>query len=102
MLREQVDVVVDNHQVANLETWIHAAGGIAHEKRGYAKFIHHAYGKCHFLHRVSLVEMETPVHSEDVLAAELAKDELAGVSFNGRDREIGYVFVCELYVRRYL
>ena len=50
MLREEVDVVGDNHQVANLETRVHATGSVADEECLDADFVHHTDGESHFLH----------------------------------------------------
>ena len=80
VLWEQVDVVVDNHQVANLERLIHAARRIADEQRLYAELIHHTYRERNLLHGVAFVVVETAVHGENVLAAELSEDKLSGVS----------------------
>lgn len=96
VLGEEIDVVGDDHQVAYAEVGVHAAGGVAHEERLDAQLVHHAYGERHLLHRVSLVVVEAPLHGHDVLAAELAEDELAGVALHGRYGEVGYVLVGEL------
>ena len=50
MLGEEVDMVGDDHEVADLEFRIHASGGIADEERLDAQFVHHAHGEGHFFH----------------------------------------------------
>ena len=96
MLGEQVDVVGDDHDVADEELGIHASGGVAHEERLDAQLVHHAYGERHFLHRVALVVVEAALHGHDILAAKLSEDELAGMSLDGADGEVGDFAIGEL------
>ena len=102
MLGEEVDVVGDDHQVAHAEILIHAAGGIADEEGLDAQFVHHADGEGHFLHRVALVEMEAPLHGEDIDATQFAEDEFAFVTFDRRDGKVGYLRVWNLLLVSYL
>ena len=88
VFREEVDVVGDNHQVADLELRVHAARSVAYEEGLYAQFVHHADRERNVLHRVALVVVEASLHRHDVLAAELAEDELARVALNGRYGEV--------------
>ena len=88
MLWEEVDVVVNNHQVTNLELRVHTARGIAYEEGLDAQFEHHALWEGYFLHVISLIEVESAFHRHDVLAAQLSEDELACMSFYGRYREV--------------
>ena len=88
MFWEEVDVVVDNHQVTDLELRVHAARGIAYEEGLDAQLEHHALWECYFLHIISLIEVESAFHRHDVLAAQLSEDELACMSFYGRYREV--------------
>ena len=74
VLREQVDVVCDNHQVANLEIGVHASGGVAYKESLDAKFVHNPYRERHFLHLVALVIVETALHRHYVNTPELAED----------------------------
>ena len=76
VLWEEVDMVGDNHQVANLEGRVHAASSIRYEERLDAQFVHHTDGECNLLHRVALVEVETSLHSQDVYTSQFAEDEL--------------------------
>ena len=82
MLGEEVDMIGENHQVADLELRVHATGGVADEECLDAQFIHHPDGEGHFLHRITLVEVEPALHGEDVHATELTEDQLAAVPFN--------------------
>ena len=88
MLREEVDVVIDNHQVTDLELRVHASRGIAYEESLDTQLEHHALWECYFLHIISFIEMESAFHRHDVLAAQLSEDELACMSFYGRYREV--------------
>lgn len=101
MLGEEVDVVGDNHQVANLEARVHTARSIRHEERLDAQFVHHANGECHLLHRVALVEVEASLHGHDVNAAQLTENQFAAMAFHGRYREVGYVAVWYFYCVSY-
>ena len=40
--------------------------------------------------------MEAALHGHDIVAAQLAEDELAGVTLDGGDGEVGDLFVGEL------
>ena len=93
VLREEIDVVGYNHEVANFELRIHAPCSITDEERLDAQFIHDANGERYFLHGVALIVMETSFHGHDVDAGKFSEDEFAGMSFNSRNREIGYVSV---------
>ena len=101
MLREEVDVVGDNHQVANLEGGVHTAGGIRYEERFDAQFVHYTDREGHLLHGVALIIVEAALHGQDVHSAELAEDELSLMSLNGGHREIGYLTIRELQLVSY-
>lgn len=96
MLGEEVDVVGDDHEVANLELGIHTARGIADEECLDAKLVHHSDGERNLLHRVALIVMEATLHSHDVLTTEFAEDKLSGMSLDCRNREVGYLGIREL------
>lgn len=102
MLREAVDVVGDDHDVANVEFRVHTARCVAYKKHFYAQFIHHAYGECYILHGVSFIEMEASLHGDDVLVAEFAENQFSAMSFDCRDREIGDVGIVEFVAVSYL
>ena len=77
MLREEVDVVGDNHQVADFEFWVHATGCVGNEEGLDAQLVHHAHREGHLLHRVTLVEVESSLHGHDVLASQFTEDQFA-------------------------
>ena len=89
MLGEEVDMVSDDHQVAYMEVFVHAARGIGYEKGLDTQFVHHTYGEGHLLHRVALVEMETTLHGEDVHTAEFSENQFATMAFYCGYGEIG-------------
>ena len=96
VLGEHVDVVGDNHQVANLEGRVHTAGGIRHEEGLDAQFVHDAHGEGDFLHGVALVVVEAALHGQDVYPAKFAEYQFATMTFHGRYREVGNVGIGNL------
>ena len=102
MFREHIDVVSDDHQVANLELRTHTSGSIGNEQRLDAQFVHHPNRKGNFFHPISFIEMETSFHGHDVLAAEFAENQLPGMSLYCRDWKVGYVVIREFVAVSYL
>ena len=82
MFWEEVDVVSDNHQVANLELWVHTACSIRNKQCLNPQLIHHADGEGNLFHRVTLIVMETSLHSYDIDTAQFAENQLAAMSFD--------------------
>ena len=102
MLREEVDVVGDDHQVADLELGVHATSGIGYEEGLDAQLVHDAYREGDLLHGVALVKVEAAFHGHDIDASQLAEDEFAGVALDSRDGEVGYLLVGEFIDVSYL
>ena len=102
MLWEEVDMVGDNHQVTNLEGRIHTTGSIADEEGLDAQLVHNANGEGYLFHIISLIVVETALHSHDVHTTEFTEDECTSVSLNGRYREVGDVAVRNLEFVSYL
>ena len=96
MLGEEIDVVSDDHEVANLESGVHAACSVGDEERLDAQFVHDANGERHLLHVVAFVVVESALHGHDVDAPEFAEDELAAMSFDGGYGEVGDFAIREL------
>jgi len=96
MLRKEVDMVGDDHQVTNLKAWVHATCGIADEERLDSQFIHHTYREGHFFHRITLIEMEAAFHGQDIYATQFAEDQSAAMSLYGRDGEVGNLLIGDL------
>ena len=94
-------MVVDDHEVANLERRVHATRSVAYEEGLDAQLIHHSLWEGYFLHVVALIEMEAAFHSHDVLATQLAKYEFASMSFHCRYREVRYLTVWEFVTISY-
>ena len=101
MLWEEVDVVGDDHQVAYMETIVHASGGVGYEQSLNAQLVHHANGEGDLLHRVALVEMEAALHGHDVHPAELTEDKFAAMSLHRRYGEVGYFGIRNLLLVSY-
>lgn len=96
MLREEVDVVCDYHQVADLELRVHASRSVAYKESLYAEFVHYAYRERNFLHVVAFIIVEASFHSHYVNVAELAENQFAGVSLHRRNGEVRYFRVRKL------
>ena len=102
MLGEEIDMVGDDHHVTNMELRVHAAGGIADKERLNAQLIHHTHRKGNLLHRVTLIEMETAIHSDDIHSTELTEDEFPRMSLYRRHREIRNILVRDFQRLSYL
>ena len=101
MLWEQVEVVGDNHEVANLELRVHTSGGIADEEGLDAQLVHDANREGYLAHGVPLIEVEAALHSDDVLASEFAENEFPAVTFDRGDGEVWNVGVGQLLLVSY-
>ena len=95
ILGEEVDMVGDDHNIADDEILVHTAGSIADEESFDTKFTHHTHRESDLLHVVTFIIVETPLHSHDILAAKVTEDEFTGVTLNGRNGEIGDVMIIE-------
>ena len=82
VLGEQVDVVGDDHKVADFEFFVHAARGIADEKDLYAESLENAHGEGDGLHIVALIVVEAALHCDHTLFAEGAEYEIALVALD--------------------
>ena len=102
VLREEIYVVGDDHQVAYAEILVCSACGVTYEESPDAQLIHHAYGECHLLHGVTLVVMEASLHGQYLLAAQCADDEASVMSLHRRYGEVWDVLVGHLPYGVYL
>jgi len=102
MLWEEVDVVGNDHQVANLKGWVHTTCCIRHEEGLDAQFVHHANGERYFLHVIAFIVVEATLHGHDVNATQFTEDKFARMAFYGRYREVGDFFVGKLQLVSYL
>jgi len=89
MLREEVDMVGDNHQVANLKMRVHTASCIRNKQRLDAQFVHDADREGYLLHGIALIEMEASLHRHDVDTSQLAEYQFATMSLHGRYGKVG-------------
>ena len=101
MLWEEIDMVVDDHQVANLEIRVHTARSVAYEEGLDAQLIHYSFREGNLLHAVSLIEMEAAFHCHDILATQLTENQLAGMTFYCGNREVWYLAVWKLVTISY-
>ena len=93
VVRKKTYVVGDEHHVALPELRIHASGCIGEHRHLYAKCREDSHRECHFLHVVAFVVVEAPLHGQHTLPCQLAYYQVAGVSFDCRDREVRYLRV---------
>ena len=63
VLGEEVDMIGDDHQVANLELGVHASCCVGNKEGLDAQLVHDAHGEGDLLHGVTLVEVETTLHA---------------------------------------
>jgi len=88
ILARQVEVILDQHQIARLKRRVDAAGGVRHHQRMHAERLHDAHGKRHRLGGISFIQVESPVHQQDGASGGLADDEFARVSRHRRHRKV--------------
>ena len=75
-VRDQVDVVADDHQVAHVEAEVRAARRVGDEQVLDADADHHPDGEDHQVHRVAFVVVDAALHRDHALPAEGADDEV--------------------------
>ena len=92
---QQVDVVVDDHDVAGGEVRIQSAGGVGDDQQLDAERLHHADRKRGPLGRVAFVAMEAALHGDDRHAAEPAAQQPAAMADGGRSQEMRHVAVVD-------
>ena len=102
MFWEEVDVISDNHQVANLELRVHTACSIRNKQCLNPQLIHHANGERYFLHVIAFIVVEATLHGHDVNATQFTEDKFARMAFYGRYREVGDFFVGKFQLVSYL
>ena len=83
MFWQEVDVVGDEHEVANFKFRIHTSRGVADEEVFDAQFIHDTDRESHLLHVVAFIIMETSFERHDFLAAQATEEQTAAVALNG-------------------
>ena len=96
MFWEEVDVIGNYHQIANLEAGVHATCSIGNEERLDAEFVHDTNREGDFLHGVTFIKVETPLHRHDIYTAQLSEDKFAGMAFYRGNWEVWNVLVGKL------
>ena len=89
VLGEEVDMVADEHDVADAEVGVHAAGGVADTEHADAQFVHHALRIGHLLHGVALVVVEATLHGQHLLVSQASEEQTPLMALHGRDGEVG-------------
>jgi hypothetical protein len=92
-------VIFDHHQVALGELRIHAAAGVADDKRVAAQRFHDAHRQRDLLERVAFVKVKTPFHGDDALAGEAAAHQPSGVPRRRRYGEVRDIAVVQRRLR---
>ena len=93
MFWEEVDVIGNYHQIANLEAGVHTTCSIGNEERLDAEFVHDTNREGDFLHGVTFIKVETPLHGHDIYSTEFAKDESAGMAFDRGNGEVWNILI---------
>ncbi len=83
------NMVVNKHDIANLETLVETAGSVGDDDCANAESSHELDADDDILHVPTLVKVEAATHSNNVLAIELAENKLVVVALNLGIREAG-------------
>ena len=67
-LSRQVDMVLDEHEIAHLEAGIDAARGIRDDECAHAELLQHIDRISDLVRRVALVAVQTALHTDDAAA----------------------------------
>ena len=92
-VRQQVDMVLDNHEVSHMESQVGAAGGVGDKEVSDAQDLHHADGQHHQVHAVPFIIMDAPLHGDDRFAGQRAHNEIAFMADSRAHRETGNIFI---------
>ena len=84
-----VDMIADDHEVADVEGVVNATGGVGDEQAADTEEGHDADGEGDLTHGVSFIIMEAALHGHDRLTAEAAEEEVAFVARGRGAREVG-------------
>ena len=95
-------MVSDYHEVTNVERCIGTTSGIAYKECLDAQLVHYSDGECHFLHRVTLIIVETSLHGHHFFASKSTKDEFAVMTFHRGNGEIRDICIAYLFCYAYL
>lgn len=90
---EEVDLVGNCHDVAYAEVLVHAARSIGYIQCINAECAENTHGEGDGLHVITLVVVETALHSNNAFPVEVAEDKVAAVSLYGGYGHIWYLAV---------
>ena len=85
----QLDLVLDQHQVPWLPSGVHASRRIGQQQIVDAKHFHGLDRIDDLVHAIALVKVKTPLHAGDTPSLQFPEYELAFVARHGGNREMG-------------
>ena len=80
-------MVADDHEVAHVEVFVDAAGGVGQEQDLGAHETHQTGGQQDILNGIALVIVDAALHDDHLDLAEIAEDETAPVACDGGNGE---------------
>ena len=89
----EVDVVLDEHEVADAVRRVDAARSVSDNEPLGAELVHHVNREGDLLRGVALVGMQPALHADDVFAFELAEHEASLVTLGSRGDHEGDIGV---------
>jgi hypothetical protein len=92
---EEVDVVPDEHYVADVVGRVDGAGGVGHDQGGDSQELHHSDGERALPQGVALVEVKAALHDHHGGGPDAAEEKAAVVAGDGAHGEVGDVLVVE-------
>ncbi|MNT15519.1 hypothetical protein D3C72_1505770 [compost metagenome] len=88
MFGKQVDMIFNEHDIADLKVFVHASGCIADKECMYTQCFHYSYRKGDFLHIIAFVIVKTTGHHHYLLVSDGSEDQFTGMTFYSRLREV--------------
>ena len=92
-VQDELDVVLDDHQLPSVPVYIHTAGGIGDEQGVSPQQTEYPHGEGHFLKGVPLIVVEPPLHHGHVLSFQLPEDQPACMTGRCRCHKVGDVAI---------
>ena len=89
-------MVRDEHQFPGPVLGVEAPSGIGHDEGLDPHDLHHTHWKDNLAHRVSFIEVNSPLHDHDVQAFETTQDQLPHVAFHSRLGKVGNLVIAYL------
>jgi len=85
-------VILNKHQLPGLKIGINTACCIGYNKVWYLQMEHTAQGKNHLIHAVTLVIVKSSLQDHKRNLVQIANQQPAMMTFDGRFRKMGYLF----------